>query len=536
MREMAMVPEVRGLVMMCSAATEDALVDFVERHADTISMFRVTAPVSVLDRIGHLLGDNLQFAVGTAQNYMGGDAQVATQVVLHDVGAALIFRDPIGASGAAADCDALLRLINVHNIMNATNPSTAEMLVEVLRDGMTTNQGVIDVMPSFYKSLESPSVAAYKAKQNAVIASHGGTVPSAAQVTPAESAEPAKTEVADADEDLHRARVDSLMQSDKLQIFADRGKLTEESTQVRAASAQASTKSASVSRSRSVKFAWESFDFAEVSAARLSKRESMLSLSKRESMLSDSEVSSLLPEQTLVSEASKRFQFALTEPSSKYNIKEQKKANMAKLRVVARTIGALHPHLAEVERHKSQAKEMRCLALISHNNMKGAMKEFVLKHQEVLKRFRLTGTNSTMTMLKSVLGEKDVVYGPTCSSGPLGGDAEVGALMCVEDLGGMIFFTDPLDPHPHAADIVALIRMADLHNVVHASNPSTGDALVRVLKEGLTDPERIPTFFTTNLSPAIEWHNHKWGGAMYKPSGPLSCFFESGPLSCFFPH
>jgi len=505
--------EVRGLVMMCSAATEDALVDFVERHADTISMFRVTAPVSVLDRIGHLLGDNLDFAVGTAQNYMGGDAQVATQMVLHDVGAALIFRDPIGASGAAPDCDALLRLINVHNIINATNPSTAEMLVRVLRDGMTTNAGVIDVMPSFYESLESPSVAAYKAKQNAVIASHGGAVASATPATPAETA---KTEVM---EDLQKG---NLLQSEKLQFFADRGKLVEESIKTSGTPGSLSS-GRGIGRARSVKFAWQTIDFEE-GPSQLSKRESsILGTAPEQSML-------------LGSERSKYSKFALTQASSKYLVKEQKKANMAKLKILARTIGKFHPHLTEVDSHKRQAKEMRCLALISHNNMKGAMKEFVLKHQDVLKRFRLTGTNSTMTMLKSVLGEDEVEYGPTCSSGPLGGDAEVGALMCVEDLGGMIFFTDPLDPHPHASDIVALIRMADLHNVMHASNPSTGDALVRVLKEGLADPEKIPTFFTTSMSPAIDWHQHHWGGATYKPTGPLSCFLESGPLSCFFPH
>ena len=38
------------------------------------------------------------------------------------------------------------------------------------------------------------------------------------------------------------------------------------------------------------------------------------------------------------------------------------------------------------------------------------------------------------------------------------GDAEVGALMCVDDLGGMIFFTDPLDPHPHIHDVRSLER------------------------------------------------------------------------------
>merc|ERR1712070_206635 len=147
--------------------------------------------------------------------------------------------------------------------------------------------------------------------------------------------------------------------------------------------------------------------------------------------------------------------------------------------------------------------------------MKGAMKDFVIKHEQVLRRFRLTGTNSTMTMLKSVLGTKGVVYGPTCSSGPLGGDAEVGALMCVEDLGGMFFFTDPLDPHPHVDDIKALIRMNNLYNLMHASNPSTGDALMRVLKKGLSQDKLIPTFYVSNMSPAAVWHRRHPQGDLY---------------------
>ena len=54
----------------------------------------------------------------------------------------------------------------------------------------------------------------------------------------------------------------------------------------------------------------------------------------------------------------------------------------------------------------------------------------------VLRRFRLTGTASTMKMLRTVLGN-DIEYGPTCSSGPLGGDAQVGAQMCLHDMGGI---------------------------------------------------------------------------------------------------
>lgn len=62
--------------------------------------------------------------------------------------------------------------------------------------------------------------------------------------------------------------------------------------------------------------------------------------------------------------------------------------------------------------------EMRCLALVSHNGMKDTMKKFVIAHKNVLKKFRLTGTQSTMTMLKSVFkGDDSIVYGPVCKSG-----------------------------------------------------------------------------------------------------------------------
>lgn len=62
--------------------------------------------------------------------------------------------------------------------------------------------------------------------------------------------------------------------------------------------------------------------------------------------------------------------------------------------------------------------QMRCLALVSHNGMKDTMMKFVKSHKNVLKKFRLTGTNSTMTMLRSVFaGDESVVFGPSCMSG-----------------------------------------------------------------------------------------------------------------------
>ena len=139
--------------------------------------------------------------------------------------------------------------------------------------------------------------------------------------------------------------------------------------------------------------------------------------------------------------------------------------------------------------------------------MKPAMRTFVVNNKKILKRFRLTGTATTMKMLKSVFGENDptVVYGPTCSSGPLGGDAQVAAQMVLEDLGGLIFFRDPLTAHPHHADIESLNRLANVHNIVYAENPTTALMVINTISNALDlhKPELIPSFFMTLQSPCV---------------------------------
>ncbi len=151
--------------------------------------------------------------------------------------------------------------------------------------------------------------------------------------------------------------------------------------------------------------------------------------------------------------------------------------------------------------------QMRCLALVSHNEMKATMKSFVLANKNILKHFRLTGTNSTMTMLKEVFkSDKSVVFGPSCSSGPLGGDAELVALMCADQLGGMIFFQDPMSAHPHQSDIDCLVRQAIVHNTMIASNPTSALMMMTTLRVALKEnkPELIPSFFCKLQSPSVE--------------------------------
>mmetsp|Transcript_18010 Transcript_18010/g.39248 ORF Transcript_18010/g.39248 Transcript_18010/m.39248 type:complete len:293 (-) Transcript_18010:193-1071(-) len=169
---------------------------------------------------------------------------------------------------------------------------------------------------------------------------------------------------------------------------------------------------------------------------------------------------------------------------------------------------------------KFEPREMRQLALVAHNHMKPAMKEFIQTFSEILKKFRITGTQTTMRMCKTLWGEDnpDIEYGLTCTSGPLGGDAQIAALMCVEDLGGMIFFVDPLSAHPHQADIDSLLRLANCGNVFVCTNPTSAMSMMHTLRRSLEDgcSAAIPSFFKTLESPAVAEYKHQQELALSK--------------------
>jgi len=63
-------------------------------------------------------------------------------------------------------------------------------------------------------------------------------------------------------------------------------------------------------------------------------------------------------------------------------------------------------------------------------------------------------------------------------SGPLGGDAQAGAMLVEHRLDLIVFFWDPLTTQPHDVDVKALLRLAVLYNVPIACNRATADFLI----------------------------------------------------------
>jgi methylglyoxal synthase len=133
------------------------------------------------------------------------------------------------------------------------------------------------------------------------------------------------------------------------------------------------------------------------------------------------------------------------------------------------------------------AKRKR-IALIAHDNMKRDILEWARFNQGTLSRHELYGTGTTGGLLAKELDLPVHRF----RSGPLGGDQQVGAGVAEGRIDFIIFFWDPLAPHPHDVDVKALLRVAVVYNVPIACNRATADFL---LSSHLMDEEyerRLP--------------------------------------------
>ncbi|GAA5030231.1 methylglyoxal synthase [Marivirga lumbricoides] len=63
---------------------------------------------------------------------LGGDAQIAALAAEKKLDMVLFFRDPLGKHPHEPDVQMLMRICDVHNIPIATNPATAQLLLDAV--------------------------------------------------------------------------------------------------------------------------------------------------------------------------------------------------------------------------------------------------------------------------------------------------------------------------------------------------------------------------------------------------------------------
>ena len=120
------------------------------------------------------------------------------------------------------------------------------------------------------------------------------------------------------------------------------------------------------------------------------------------------------------------------------------------------------------------------IALIAHDKKKKALVNFSIAYTSVLKKHSLFATGTTGKVIHEATGLEIHRF----LSGPLGGDQQMGAKIATNSLDLVIFIRDPLTAQPHEPDILALMRLCDVHNIPLATNIGTAEILVKGLERG----------------------------------------------------
>jgi methylglyoxal synthase len=135
------------------------------------------------------------------------------------------------------------------------------------------------------------------------------------------------------------------------------------------------------------------------------------------------------------------------------------------------------------------------IALIAHDNCKTDLLDWARYNRGTLAEHELYATGTTGTLLGTELKLPVTRF----RSGPLGGDQQVGAAIVEGRVDFVIFFWDPLEPHPHDVDVKALLRIAVVYNIPIACNRSSADFM-------LSSPLMLQEY--RRLTPALPARGH----------------------------
>lgn len=119
------------------------------------------------------------------------------------------------------------------------------------------------------------------------------------------------------------------------------------------------------------------------------------------------------------------------------------------------------------------------IALVAHDHRKADMVEWCIYNSNFLAEHHLVCTGTTGSLVREALMDQGLDVDVTCmNSGPMGGDAEIAAMVVRHEIDLAVFLIDDLNAQPHEADIMMLLRQCRVHNVPIACNRYSADLML----------------------------------------------------------
>jgi methylglyoxal synthase len=121
-----MTDERKTLALIAHDGKKADMVAFALAHKDVLMRYDLVATRTT----GEILRDKCGLKVELMlSGPLGGDAQIAARVALHEIEAVFFFVDPLGKHPHDPDIQTLLRICNVHDVPLATNAATASYII-----------------------------------------------------------------------------------------------------------------------------------------------------------------------------------------------------------------------------------------------------------------------------------------------------------------------------------------------------------------------------------------------------------------------